>query len=148
MRHGFTHTLASAIRHADDQARQLCQEFVGAEHLLLGILAAGKGQAVLALKKAGDVDAVRKALIKALPHAPEQPLVTGRLPLSPMAQQMINNALCKAQSAGQTNVSTRALLLALMQQPQSAVVRALSESGADLDELGRVLHDPAAAEEA
>jgi ATP-dependent Clp protease ATP-binding subunit ClpC len=147
MRHAFTQTLALAIRHADDQARQLSQEFVGTEHLLLGLLATDKGQAVRALQQTADLEAIRKALLKSLPHARKSPNITGPLPLSPAAQHVVNDAMREAQSAGHSEISTKYLLWALLENPESAVHQILSDSGADLDELDRVLHDSSAATE-
>ena len=139
MRPPFTETLSESLRLADDQARQLRQEFVGTEHLLLGILAAKAGDAFRALQAEINIEQLMPKLTRALPKAAEQPLVTGRLPLSPKAQRAVNTAISEAQAAGQANVSTRFILLALLDDGESAVRQVLSESGADLDELRGLL---------
>ena len=87
MRLGFTETLSAALLHADERARQLGQEFVGTEHVLLGILAGKSGDAYRALQAETNIDQLLPKLTRALPKETEQPLVTGRLPLSPKAQR-------------------------------------------------------------
>jgi ATP-dependent Clp protease ATP-binding subunit ClpC len=154
---GFSETLSSALRLADEEARKLGQEFVGTEHLLLGILAAKSGDAFRALDAETDVNQLRRILVTKLPKAGKAPLVTGRLPLSPKAQRVINSAMSAAQSADEENVSTRFVLLGLLTDPDAAagqalldgasppddVSQALRDSGADLDELRGLLSDPA-----
>jgi ATP-dependent Clp protease ATP-binding subunit ClpC len=154
---GFSETLSSALRLADEEARKLGQEFVGTEHLLLGILAAKSGDAFRALDAETDVNQLRRILVTKLPKAGKAPLVTGRLPLSPKAQRVINSAMSAAQTADEENVSTRFVLLALLTDPDVAagqalldgasppddVSQALRDSGADLDELRGLLNDPA-----
>ena len=69
-------------------------------------------------------------------------MVTGRLPLSPKAQRVVNSAISEAQAAGQSAVSTRFLLLALLGEGESAACEILSDCGADLDELRGLLSRP------
>ena len=142
MRLGFTETLSAALVHADEQARQLGQDFVGTEHILLGILASKNGDAFRALQAETDVAQLLPAIREALHKTGEQPLVTGRLPLSPKAQRAVNTAVSKAQSASQAAVSTRFMLLALLEEPESAVGELLADGGADLDELTGLLSRP------
>lgn len=139
MRLDFTKTLSAALLHADEQARQLGQEFVGTEHLLLGIVVGKSGDAYRALEAETNVEQLPPALKRALPSAAEPPLVTGRLPLSPKAQRAIKTAISLAQAASLPSVSTRFVLLALLSDRESAVGQLLSESGADLESLRGVL---------
>jgi ATP-dependent Clp protease ATP-binding subunit ClpC len=141
MREALSETLAAALRQADTDARALNQEFVGTEHLLLGLLSATGGDALHALKSAADPAILRAELTKSLPKGDEPPLVTGRLPLSPKAQRIINTAIAAAQAAGESSVSSRFMLLALLEEPQSAVISALRSTGADIDHLTRLLQN-------
>lgn len=142
MRLGFTETLAAALVHADEQARRFGQEFVGTEHLLLGILTGKSGDAFRSLQAETNVEQLLPELIDALPKGGQTPVVTGRLPISPKAQRIIDTAVSEAQAAGQKVVSTRFILLALLTEPESAVGEILSECGADLDELRGLLTRP------
>ena len=141
MREALTKQLSEALAQAQQEARALNQEFVGTEHLLLGLLAAGADTEALAgLKLAGvDRDALRKRVTESLPRAEQSPGITGDLPLSPNAQRAINAAVTKAQSLGSPRVSTRLLLGALLDECETLVRPAMRAVGADLDHLQRVL---------
>jgi ATP-dependent Clp protease ATP-binding subunit ClpC len=143
MRLAFTDTMTAAVRHADEEARRLGQELVGAEHLLLGILDQKSAEAVRVLASEVDVAQLRRVLGNKLPHAAEATTVTGRLSFSPRTQKAINSAISQAQAAGESKVSTRFVLAALLEEPQLALAEALRASGADLDDLARRLRDGA-----
>jgi ATP-dependent Clp protease ATP-binding subunit ClpC len=148
MRLAFTDTMTAAVRRAEEEARRLGEEVVGAEHLLLGILDQKPAEAVRVLASAVDVGQLRRLLATTLPDAGQESTVTGRLSFSPMAQRAVNSAISQAQAAGESKVSTRFVLLALLDEPQLAVAEALRASGADLDELVRQLRGPAGETEA
>jgi ATP-dependent Clp protease ATP-binding subunit ClpC len=140
MREALTDQLRQALDQAQQEARALNQEFVSTEHLLLGLLAVGDTEALAGLTLAGvERDALRKRLTESLPRADQSPGITGDLPLSPNAQRAINVAVTKAQSTGSPRVSTRMLLVALLDECQTLVRPALRAVGADLDHLQRVL---------
>ena len=147
MRLGFTETLSAALLHADEQARRHGQDFVGTEHLLLGILTGKAGEAFKALQAETDIEQLLPNLTRALPKGGEPVLVTGRLPLSPKAQRVVNAAASAAQAAAQTAVSTRFLLLALLEEAESALGQIIADSGADLDELRGLLSRPSGSQE-
>jgi ATP-dependent Clp protease ATP-binding subunit ClpC len=134
MRLAFTDTMTAAVREAEEEARRLGQETVGAEHLLLGILDQKSSEAMRVLASAVNVTQLRRLLDKKLPCAAES-MVTGRLSFSPLAQQAVNSAISAAQAAGMSKVSTRFVLAALLDEPPLAVVEAFRAAGADLDEL-------------
>ncbi len=134
--------LTAALNRADEEARRLRQEFVGTEHLLLGILAEGSGQAVRVLQSAVDLADLRQQLIKRLPQGAKEPMVTGRLPLSPKAQGIINVAMSASSAVGEPNVSTRRVLLAAIEDPMSTTAKLLAECGADLEALAQKLSQP------
>jgi ATP-dependent Clp protease ATP-binding subunit ClpC len=147
MRLGFTDTMTAAVREAEEEARRLGQETVGAEHLLLGILDQKSGEAMRTLASAVNVTQLRRLLDKKLPHAAEPSMVTGRLSFSPLTQEAINSAISAAQAAGMAKVSTRFVLAALLEDPPLAVVESLRAAGADLDDLATQLRRPADDEE-
>ena len=139
---GFTDTLSAALIHADEQARKFGHDFVGTEHLLMGILIGKSGDAFRSLQAETNVEQLLPDLARALPDGSGPANVTGRLPLSPKAQRVVNAAISEAQAAAQTTVSTRFLLLALLAEPDSAVCQILTDGGADLDELRGLLSRP------
>src|SRR5689334_12937102 len=117
MREALTEHLSQALSQAQQEARSLNQEFVGTEHLLLALLSVGDSEALAGLKLAGvERDALRTRLTESLPRGAQPPVVTGDLPFSPNAQRAINTAVVKAQSSGASHVSTRMLLVALLDE--------------------------------
>jgi ATP-dependent Clp protease ATP-binding subunit ClpC len=134
MRAVLSQTLRSTLNQAQIEARDLNQEFVGTEHLMLGILHCEECEAARLLRL-GHVqrEQVRSALLNALPHAQAAPGVTGDLPLSHKAQHVINAAVEHA--GDQPAISTRMLLAALLEEPRSAIVEAIARCGGDVEQL-------------
>ncbi len=149
MREAMTGQLRIAMSNAQASARQLKQDFVSSEHLALGILATESSQAVKALlKDEVNLAEFREALIQSLPSGKDDPVVTGDLPFSPKAKRTFHAALVNAQAMREPSVSTRFLLLALLEDPDSAIRAALRQCGADADQLNRLLTEkPAQIEE-
>jgi ATP-dependent Clp protease ATP-binding subunit ClpC len=140
MREALTQQMRLALDNAQRAARRLNQDFVGTEHLLLGVLECEAGEAVWTLR-ANEVPVaeLRRRLLQGLPAGDQAPVVTGNLPLSPRATRIINAAQVLAQRLREPQVSTRLALLAFLEEPGSSVRQAFLDSGADLDELMRVL---------
>lgn len=149
MREAMTEQLCLALEAAEAQARQLNQDYVGTEHLLLGLLGTdhasdGASEALRALRSSEiSLDELRTSLVAALPHCAETPVVTGNLPLSPNARRAVNAALFKAQATHEPRVSTRLLLQALLEDPESETRASLRACGADVDRLQSLLDGPA-----
>jgi ATP-dependent Clp protease ATP-binding subunit ClpC len=140
MREEFTAQLKLALDKAQGEARELNQDFVSTEHLLLGLLSTSKSEAVAGLELGGiELGELRKKLLAALPRGGEAPVVTGSLPLSPQARRAINNALVKAQSGGESRVSSRMLLTSLLDDCDTIVRSSMRDVGADMDQLQRLL---------
>jgi len=136
----MTTTLRQAVSHAQQQARQLNQEFVGTEHLVLGVLQTDGCEAVRALLRQNlDPQRLHRALLAQLRRGKEPPVISGDLPFSAKAQGIFNNAIVTAQSMRQSAISTRLLLLALLEESDTLVAQVLRGSGADGDSLSTQL---------
>jgi ATP-dependent Clp protease ATP-binding subunit ClpC len=139
MRESPSRTFRLAVDAAQAAARQLNQDFVSTEHLVIGVLKT-EGEATRALAAAhADVAALTAAMLQSLPDAVNAPVVSGALPLSPRAQRCITESIVAAQAGRETVVSTRYLLLALLDEPGSLVRRCLSGCGADLETVRKNL---------
>jgi ATP-dependent Clp protease ATP-binding subunit ClpC len=149
MREALTRQMRLALDNAQSIARRLNQDFVGTEHLLLGVLDCEAGEAVWTLRASEvSVAEVRRRLLHGLPTGKEPPVVTGNLPLSPRAGRIVNAAQVLAQRLHEPKVSTRMAMLAFLEENDSGIRQALLDSGADLDELVRMLAEkPCEAEE-
>jgi ATP-dependent Clp protease ATP-binding subunit ClpC len=147
MREAITETFRTALARAQMAARELNQDFVSTEHFMLGLLATDGEAAHALLTSHGELAELKAALQEALPKGEQPPVVTGDLPLSPRAQRAINGAIVKAQAMRESRVSTRFLLLSLLDEPGTAMRDALDKCGVDFDVLQpRLAEKPATAE--
>jgi ATP-dependent Clp protease ATP-binding subunit ClpC len=140
MREVFTTTLRQVLDGAQREARELNQEFVGTEHLFLGLLRSTGCEADATLRELSlSPPDLRGAVLGTLPRGEEPPVVTGDLPLSPKAQRVINGAIVKAQALREEKIGTRFLLLSLLDDPQTVIRDALLRSGGDVNLLRQAL---------
>jgi ATP-dependent Clp protease ATP-binding subunit ClpC len=144
--------LTESARHALDlaqaEARSLNQEFVGSEHLGLALLRSSGSLALRALRSVhADVEAVRSSLLSVLPFAEQTPVIAGPLPLSPRAQRLLNSAIVMSRSLREPKVSTRVLMISLMEDPASPFVASLKEAGVDVMKLAKALAERPSDEE-
>ena len=149
MREAFTSQLRRVLDRAQAVARERQQDFVSTEHLLLAIIDCDACEIGSALRR-NEIDAeeLRQTLLRALPRGEEPPVVVGDLPLTPRAKRAIHDALVKAQAAREDKVSSRLVLLALLDEQDTAIRQALRDVGSDIDQLQRLLAEsPAKPEE-
>src|ERR1700710_223614 len=107
MREDLTQTFHHALERAQGSARELNQDFVGTEHLMLGLLQTD-GEAVRVLQLAhASPEQLKSELIGSLPRGGQEPVVTGNLPLSPRAQRIVNGAIVLAQGERPTHMFPR-----------------------------------------
>src|SRR5215510_13486186 len=114
------------LEQAQHEARALNQEFVGTEHLFLAVLQTSGTHAQRILRAHHvDRDAVRSQLLTFLPIGENEPVVTGNLPLSPKAQRALQSALVMSRSLREPKLSTRVLLISLIDEPKTALIQAM-----------------------
>jgi ATP-dependent Clp protease ATP-binding subunit ClpC len=136
----LTESARKVLDEAQVEARHLNQEFVGTEHLLLALLKSQGTHATRAMRAQHiDKEMVRSDLLAVMPYSENAPVVSGNLPLSPKAQRAINAAIVMARSLRESKVSTRVMLLALMDEQGSAFIAALRRAGADVEALLKAL---------
>ena len=142
MREGFTNTLKEVMDTAQHEARQHRQEYVSTEALFLSVISCHNCEAAGILRQAKlDSKALREFVSRSMPTANEEPVVTGDLPLTPKAQRMIQGAIVKAQALREPKISTRHLLLSLLDDPQTAIREALNAVTGDVNVLRHALVD-------
>jgi ATP-dependent Clp protease ATP-binding subunit ClpC len=140
MREHLTEAARRALDAAQTQARELNQDFVGTEHLFLGVLAdSGSEAGKLLTASRIKPDELRNRIMAMLPKGERAPIVSGPLPLSPKAQHVLNAALVKAGAGRLGRVPTRLLLLALLNESGTGVVDTFRRAGVDLDHLHTTL---------
>src|SRR4051812_49040154 len=140
MHQPLTDHVRQVLDQAQHEARSLGQEFVGTEHLLLALLQSTGSHAVRILRQQHvDRDALATQLRSVMPFNETETGVLGNLPLSPKSQRVINSALVMSRSLRETKLSTRVLLLALMDEQGTPFLQALRDTGADVEQLLRAL---------
>ncbi len=128
----FTARAIKVLEYAQYEAQDLEQNFIGTEHLLLGLLHEDDGIAARALKALGlDLDMVRERVESVLgsdEDAPsENPYYT------PRAKRVMELAVDEARSFGHNYIGTEHILLGLIRENEGAAARVLISLGADLD---------------
>jgi mannose-6-phosphate isomerase-like protein (cupin superfamily) len=114
---GFTHRSRAALAIAKNEARSMGHEYIGTEHLLLGLLLEGTGVAAKVLFDLGvTVDTARQEITRLVP--PGRSAVTAeRLPLTPRLRQAIEEARLAARNLHHDFLGTEHLLMGLMDVP-------------------------------
>ena len=131
----FTRRAQSALRAAGEEASALGHNYVGTEHLLLGLFEPSGGVAAQVLTEAGVTRAhVVNEITRRVPSAP--PLAhTASPPYTPRATRSRDRALAEAASLGHNYIGTEHLLLALFDDRESLAAQALYALGAQRDEV-------------
>jgi ATP-dependent Clp protease ATP-binding subunit ClpC len=137
-----TQTLHGILNTAQDEARRCNQEFVGIEHLALALLDDDSSEAVRILQQMNISSGyVRNELQHVLPGGKDSPIIAGNLPHSPKVQRLINSAVVLAQAAGQTKLSSRFVLSAMLAEASGIVCESFRRNGGDSNELAKALRD-------
>lgn len=144
----LTDSARKVLDQAQQEARTLNQEFVGSEHMLLAMLGCHGCHVSRVLRQHHvDRDAVRTQLLSFLPYSENPPVVTGALPLSPKVQRAVQNAVVMSRSLREPKVSTRVLMLALVDESKSVFLQALRDTGVDVEAMVRALGEKPTEEE-
>lgn len=123
----FTDRARHVIVHAQEEARAFDHNYIGTEHLLLGLLLAKDGIAAQTLTSLGlDVDAARTALDGLVGRGPEPP--KGHIPFTPRAKKSLELALRQALQLDHDYIGTEHLLLGLIEEGEGVAVQILSDS--------------------
>ena len=131
----FTARAKNAMKHAHAEALRFNHEYIGTEHILLGLIKEGSGVAAEVLKKMG-VDLRNARLeVEKLVKTGTDVLAVGRLPNSPQAKRAIERAVEQAQSFNHNYVGTEHLLLAIVQDPTCVASQALMNLGRRLEDI-------------
>ena len=130
----FTNQSRRVVVLAQEEARMLNHNYIGTEHLLLGLLHEGKGSAARTLA-AMDVTlgAARDQVIAIIGQGQAEP--AGHIPFTPSAKKSLELSLREALQLGDGYIGTGHLLLGLIRQGDNTAVKMLGELGTDLNDL-------------
>ncbi len=129
----FTPRAQQALALARKEANRFYHNFVGTEHLLLGLIKLGQGVAVNVLRKQGlDLENVRNEVEKQVGFGPEQE-VFGNIPYTPRVKKVLAVAISEAKAFGHSYVGTEDLLLGLLSDNEGVAGLILRKFGVSLD---------------
>jgi ATP-dependent Clp protease ATP-binding subunit ClpC len=124
-----------ALAVAQDEARRLGHDYVGTEHLLLGVLSMFEQGGAAVLRNC-DLDRARiRQEIERLIQAPSPTIRIGALPLTPRALEALRRARTEAECVGLPLVNAQHLLLGLLSEGQGVAILALKNLGVRIDQL-------------
>ena len=145
----FTDRARRVVVVTQEESRSLGHDYIGAEHILLGILGAGESVAVQALASVGvSLEAAREQVEEIAGRRSRQ--VPGHIPFTPRAKKVLELSLREAIQLGHNSIGTEHILLGLIREGEGVAVQVLTRLGADLNQTRQqviqLLHEPQAAE--
>lgn len=130
----FTDRARRVVVLAQDEARGLKHNYIGTEHLLLGLISEGEGVAAkaLAMMDINDGD-VRASVIEIIGEG--EKTVEGHIPFTPRAKRVFELSLREALQLGHNYIGTEHLLLGLLKEGEGVAAQVLTKRGADLSQV-------------
>ena len=123
---------------AQEEARLLDHNYIGTEHLLLGLLAEGDGVGARALGTLGIfLVSVRAEIEKTIGRGPTP--LTGHIPFTPRAKRVLECSLLEARELGDQHIGTEHLLLGLVREGEGVAAQVLGRLGVELDDVRTVV---------
>jgi hypothetical protein len=135
----FTEQARHVVQLAQEEARTLKHDYIGTEHILLGLLREEQGLAVRVLQGLGiTVERVRAQVLTTVGSG--EAVTTGQIPFTPRAKKVLELALREALSLSQDHIGTEHILLGLVNENEGLGARLLLDLGAPPDRIrSRVL---------
>jgi ATP-dependent Clp protease ATP-binding subunit ClpC len=119
---------------AQEEARQLHHDYIGTEHLLLGLIHEGRGVAAKALESLGiSLEDVRRDVEEIVP--PGEHERSGHIPFTPRAKKVLELSLRESQQLGHAYIGTEHILLGLIREGEGVAAQVLVKLGADLNRV-------------
>ncbi|HCI44917.1 MAG TPA: hypothetical protein DE315_05245 [Candidatus Omnitrophica bacterium] len=131
----FTERARKVIVYAKEEARRFNHDYIGTEHLLLGLVREGEGVAAAVLQKLGiDLETIRIEVEKMVQPGP-QTQVLGDIPFTPRSKKALELSAEEARALGHNYIGTEHLLLGLVKEGEGMAYRVLLNLGLDLAKL-------------
>ncbi|HRN29152.1 MAG TPA: Clp protease N-terminal domain-containing protein, partial [Terrimesophilobacter sp.] len=130
----FTDRARRVVVLAQEEAKMLNHNYIGTEHILLGLIHEGEGIAAKALEALGiSLDAVREQVQDIIGQGQQQP--TGHIPFTPRAKKVLELSLREALQLGHNYIGTEHILLGLIREGEGVAAQVLVKLGADLNRV-------------
>jgi ATP-dependent Clp protease ATP-binding subunit ClpC len=143
----FTERARRVIILAREEAERHHHEYLGTEHILLGMLKDGGGIAITVLQKAGlSIDQIRMEVERHLPRNANA-LIVGEIPFTPKAKKVLEYGVEEARLMGHNYIGTEHLLLGLLKEKEGIAAKVLNALGIRLvetrEKILNLLQEPA-----
>src|SRR5262245_8070344 len=128
----FTDRARRVVVLAQEEARMLNHNYIGTEHILLGLIHEGEGVAAKALESMDiSLEAVRAQIEDIIGQGQAAP--TGHIPFTPRAKKVLELSLREALQLGHNYIGTEHILLGLIREGEGVAAQVLQKLGADLN---------------
>jgi len=128
----FTDRARRVVVLAQEEARMLNHNYIGTEHILLGLIHEGEGVAAKALESLGiSLDAVRQQVEEIIGQGQQAP--SGHIPFTPRAKKVLELSLREALQLGHNYIGTEHILLGLIREGDGVAAQVLVSLGCDLN---------------
>ena len=130
----FTDRARRVVVLAQEEARVLNHNYIGTEHVLLGLIREGEGVAAKALESLGiSLEAVRQQVEEIIGQGQQAP--SGHIPFTPRAKKVLELSLREALQLGHNYIGTEHILLGLIREGEGVAAQVLVKLGADLNRV-------------
>src|SRR3978361_692643 len=130
----FTDRARRVVVLAQEEARMLNHNYIGTEHILLGLIHEGEGGAAKALESLGiSLEAVRQQVEEIIGQGQQAP--SGHIPFTPRAKKVLELSLREALQLGHNYIGTEHILLGLRRERAGVAAQVLVKLGADLNKV-------------
>ena len=130
----FTDRARRVVVLAQEEARMLNHNYIGTEHILLGLIHEGEGIASKALESMGiSLDSVRTQVTEIIGEGQQAP--SGHIPFTPRAKKVLELSLREALQLGHSYIGTEHILLGLIREGEGVAAQVLTKLGADLNRV-------------
>jgi len=130
----FTDRARRVVVLAQEEARTLDHDYIGTEHILLGLIREGDGYAARSLESLGiSLDAVRQQVQEIIGRGQQAP--SGHIPFTPRAKKVLELSLRESLQLGHNYIGTEHMLLGLLREGDGVAAQVLVRLGADLDRV-------------
>jgi ATP-dependent Clp protease ATP-binding subunit ClpC len=120
---------------SQEEAKRFNHNYIGTEHLLLGLIKEGEGIAAKALKSSGfSLEQLRKKVEEMIGKGKEE-VSDNNLPFTPRTKKVLNLSLEEARRLGHNYIGTEHLLLGLLKEGEGIAARVLNEEGAEFNKI-------------
>jgi len=135
----FTPRAQQVLALARKEADRMHHNFVGTEHLLLGLIRLGQGTAVAVLKKLGlDLETVRMEAEKQVGTGPDEKKV-GNIPYTPRVKKVLALAMKESKALNHNYVGTEHILLGILREADGVAARVLKNLDVNVEETRQVI---------